>query len=178
MKYCLRCKNECNDDARFCVKCGKPFNPDEPVLRKKKVPVQPEAVAEPVQPVAEKAPQAAVPEGDPQAEAQGAPQVPTYQPPPRYIPPQMNNGEEPVSVGKWILYRLIQLVPIAYLIMLFVWAFGNAENTTFRNWARAELILYGILVVLCIIIIVLAVVFAVGAGSMMSDYDYSAFIHF
>lgn len=85
--------------------------------------------------------------------------------------PRNYNGQAPVSTGKWVGIHLIKWIPvvggIVYLIMLFIWAFGSEnQNETFRNWAKAELIITAILVVIWVIVIV-------AFGTMfISFYDY------
>jgi len=69
------------------------------------------------------------------------------------------NRQVPVSTGKWVGIHLIKWIPvvggIVYLIMLFIWAFGSDnQNETFRNWAKAELIVTSILVVIWVVLIV------------------------
>ena len=52
--------------------------------------------------------------------------------------------EEPVSVGGWIGRSLIPCIPLVgplvYLIMLFIWSGDAKKEQTFRNWAKAQLI--------------------------------------
>ena len=78
-------------------------------------------------------------------------------------------GVTPVSVGGWIGRTLIPCIPlvggIVYLIMLFIWSGDTAKEETFRNWAKAQLIVTAIVLVLGII---LAVVF----GVAMADLAY------
>lgn len=78
-------------------------------------------------------------------------------------------SKEPVSVGGWIGRSLIPFIPlvggIVYLIMLFIWSGDTAKEETFRNWAKAQLIVTAITLVLGII---LAVVF----GIAMADLAY------
>jgi hypothetical protein len=66
----------------------------------------------------------------------------------------------PVSVGGWIGRSLIPCIPvvgwIVYLIMLFIWTGDKTKEETFRNWAKAQLIVMAVVIVL---VIVLAVVF-------------------
>lgn len=89
--------------------------------------------------------------------------------PPTYMPPEgycEQKEEQHVSTGKWLLYQLIPIIPVVgwiiYLVMLFVWSFGNnAKNNTFRNWARSNLILVGISLVVWIFIIALLAVFSI-----------------
>ena len=45
-----------------------------------------------------------------------------------------------VSVGEWMITKLILCVPFVGLIMLFVWAFGGGTSISKQNWAKAELI--------------------------------------
>jgi hypothetical protein len=56
-----------------------------------------------------------------------------------------------VSVGEWIITILITAIPLVGLIMLFVWAFGDAAPPSKKNWAIATLIWYAIIIVLSII---------------------------
>ena len=44
---------------------------------------------------------------------------------------------------------------IVYLIMLFVWSGDVRKEDTFRNWAKSQLIIMAVVLVLCIILAVL-----------------------
>ena len=46
---------------------------------------------------------------------------------------------------------------IVYLIMLFVWSGDTKKEDTFRNWAKAQLIVMAIVLVLVIIGVILGV---------------------
>ena len=69
--------------------------------------------------------------------------------------------KEPITVGGWIGRMLIPFIPLAgslvYLIMLFVWSGDTKKEDSFRNWAKAQLILMAIVLVLVIIGIILCV---------------------
>ena len=60
----------------------------------------------------------------------------------------VNQGENPVSVGDWILTILITAIPLVGFVMLFVWAFGGNAPQSKANWAKASLIWLVIVAVL------------------------------
>lgn len=74
---------------------------------------------------------------------------------PAYTPQET---KEPVSIGGWIGRSLIPYIPfvggIIYLIMLFIWTGDTKKEDTFRNWAKAQLIVMAVVIVLTIIIVV------------------------
>jgi len=45
-----------------------------------------------------------------------------------------------VTVGEWIITYLILAIPIAGLVMLFVWAFSGNEKPSKENWAKGMLL--------------------------------------
>ena len=78
--------------------------------------------------------------------------------------------KESVSVGGWIGRTLIPCIPlvggIVYLIMLFIWSGDKKKEDTFRNWAKAQLIVMAIVLALTI------VVAAVFGASIISMLEY------
>ena len=80
--------------------------------------------------------------------------------------------KEPVSIGGWIGRSLIPCIPLVgglvYLIMLFIWSGDTKKEDTFRNWAKAQLIVMAVVVVLTIIV---AVVF----GAALSEIANSMY---
>ena len=72
-----------------------------------------------------------------------------------------NSAKEPISVGGWIGRSLIPLIPlvggIVYLVMLFLWSGDTSKEDTFRNWAKAQLIVMAVVLVLSIIGIILGI---------------------
>ena len=69
---------------------------------------------------------------------------------------QLNNkaDDEPVSVGMWLGIFLINLIGcLVYIILMFVWAFGNNTKKSLKNFARAQLII--LLIAACILVLVL-----------------------
>ena len=76
-----------------------------------------------------------------------------------YVPQQT---KQPISIGGWIGRSLISCIPLVgplvYLIMLFVWAGDTAKEDSFRNWAKAQLIIMGIVVGLSLLIVLFAAI--------------------
>lgn len=54
-------------------------------------------------------------------------------------------AENSMTFLHWIVILLLPYIPIigtfAYVILLFVWAFGRTASTTRKNWARATLVM-------------------------------------
>ena len=78
-----------------------------------------------------------------------------------YIPQQT---KQPISIGGWIGRSLISCIPLVgplvYLIMLFVWAGDTTKEDSFRNWAKAQLIIMGIVVGLSLLVMLFAAIIA------------------
>lgn len=73
-------------------------------------------------------------------------------------------AKEPISVGGWIGRSLIPLIPlvggIVYFIMLCIWCGDTHKEDTFRNWAKAQLIVMAIVIVLSILGVICFAAFA------------------
>ena len=69
------------------------------------------------------------------------------------------NQDEHVSVGQWIGYFLLNFIPcvgpLVYLVMLFVWAFGDTPKKSLKTFAKAQLIMMLIGVALAIVVIII-----------------------
>ncbi len=76
------------------------------------------------------------------------------------------NEDEHVSVPMWIGIFLINIIPcvgpLIYIVMLFVWAFGNNNKTSLKNFAKAQLIVA--LAVICLAIVALLFVSILNIG--------------
>lgn len=72
--------------------------------------------------------------------------------------------EEPVSFKNWLLTLALPILllffpipfigPIAYIVILFIWAFSNNTNPNKKNWARANLVVTVVVIILSIIFVV------------------------
>lgn len=67
--------------------------------------------------------------------------------------------EEPISVKDWLIMFLILLIPIANIVMVFVWAFSKEEKKSKSNFFKAYLIYAGICIVISLIL--WAIIFAI-----------------
>lgn len=69
-----------------------------------------------------------------------------------------------MSLKEWIIAVLITSIPLAGIIMLFVWAFSSSDiNENKKNWAKAVLIiqLIGIALVVLVYAVLIGFAFAV-----------------
>lgn len=61
-------------------------------------------------------------------------QSPNYQQ--NYSTPQGNN--EHMTVGNWIVTYLLMLIPVANIVLMFVWAFSSDTKRSKKTWAQAS----------------------------------------
>ncbi|WP_110928943.1 hypothetical protein [Bacillus massiliglaciei] len=80
-----------------------------------------------------------------------------------YVQPQ---NERVLSLKDWIITCILLVIPVVNIIMLFIWAFSGDTNLNKKNYARAQLIIAGALIVLYFLFVVL--IFGVMFG--LSDY--------
>jgi len=83
-------------------------------------------------------------------------------------PLDLNERKAPeMSVSDWLITFLITAIPLVNIVMLFVWAFGNDNNQTRRNWAKANLIMILIFIALyTIFFMVFGAAMLAGMGGM------------
>jgi hypothetical protein len=116
--FCPTCGKQLADNAKFCDSCGSVLNQasQQGYASPQPPPVQPTYVAPPVI---------------------------VQQPQAAYYPPQQPAGSsltEPMSVGAYIGFYLLMCIPLANIILLFVWAFGSDVNINRKNLSRTLLI--------------------------------------
>lgn len=134
MKRCVKCGEMLEDTAKFCRKCG----------------VRCDAVGG----------ESGMGNG-----YAGAQQM-NYPP---YAAPQNGSGY-PVSVGGWIgrslILSIIACIPIvgtiAYIVLLAVWSGDVSKEQTFRNWAKAQIVVF--LIMLGIVLLIFIIMMALGIG--------------
>ena len=75
-----------------------------------------------------------------------------------------------MSVKNWVITLLLQCLPIVNIVMLFIWAFGNAKFEARKNYAKAMLIMMAISLVLSIILGMLLSFSLAGVSDSMMYY--------
>lgn len=71
-----------------------------------------------------------------------------------------------ITLWDWIITIFITMIPVVGQIMLFVWAFSSGVNPSKANWARANLIWFGIAIILATIAMA---IFGIAATSFMNS---------
>jgi uncharacterized membrane protein YvbJ len=63
--------------------------------------------------------------------------------------------DKPISLGHWMLCMILPFIPVLgvylYPILLVFWSFNRNTSKSKKNWARASLIMYIILVIIFIL---------------------------
>jgi len=77
-------------------------------------------------------------------------------------------GDQTVTVGEWFVTWLIMLIPIANIVMMFVWAFGSGTKPSKANFFKFALILLAISIVLGILLSIAGVL----TFNAFGDYYY------
>ena len=154
--FCENCGEQMAENALTCPKCGAAARPARPAVEQPayRPPVQQQNTPTvPIPPV--------------QQYSQPVYAQPYFQAP---VMPPVNTANEHVSVGGWVGIFCINLIPVLgwliYLILLFVWAFGDTKKKTLKNFAKATLIGMLIMIILGIAVVVIAAI----AGVSLTDY--------
>ena len=104
-------------------------------------------------------------------------QAQPYQQPNYVQPPAASTEDEHMTVGGWIGVFCINLIPcvgsLVYIIMMFVWAFGSTPKKSLKTFAKAQLLMMAIAIVLLIILLI--ILFAAGAFATHSAYSYYSY---
>ena len=64
---------------------------------------------------------------------------------------------QPMTLKDWIITDLLLLIPIANLVLVFVWAFGSDVNRSKKTYFQAQLIFVAIILGIYIIIAILVI---------------------
>ncbi len=138
VKKCTQCSQILSDDTKFCFKCG--GGNYEPVI---------ESGGDYQQPTYQQ------PSQQPQPQQSYYTQQPAYQQPAAYQTTttyQQSSGDRPVSIGMYILFFILSAIPLVNLIFAIVVAASSGFQKSYRNLAKAWLILLVIGIVLSIVL--------------------------
>lgn len=158
---CSKCHSENPDNSTFCRECGNKLT-ESVNLRKDNFDQAPQ------NPYVGNAPVGGNPfengnnyQNAPQANPYPSQSYPQYQAQtiPQNIPYYTNMDmpqDEHVSVGEWIGLWCLNLIPVVgsiiFLVLLFVWAFGDTPKKSLKTYSRAQLLMLLIVLVLTIIL--------------------------
>lgn len=168
MAFCNNCGTQLEGQEKFCHNCGAEITPKEKEPEKK----EPVPAKEEEKPIGWKE----SPENQYQQEQTARTQENRYQQqqPQQNYYRQPNYGaaayDSPLSVGQFILMFILLSIPIANIVLLFVWAFGGDVNINKRNYARAVLILMLIGISLTIVITIAFISFF---SQIAGSYSYN-----
>ena len=177
MKQCPYCGSELNDEARFCVECGKLLSEDTPVVTAPvETPVEAPAAESAEAPV--EAPAASVPEA-PAEPVIAAPAEPVIAAPvavpakPKEEAPadmpvitQVPSKKQMLSTFQYVALSLLYSLPVIGLVFLFIFGAGHPRNGSLKRFSAALLILR---LLFWILVLALLIVAMVKNGRLLSD---------
>lgn len=83
-------------------------------------------------------------------------------------------AEKEVSFKNWIGTMLLPVIPVigifVYLVMLFVWAFGNETPKSKKNWARATLVVLAISILVVVVFMTSAITDFMNSGMTVEQF--------
>ena len=92
-------------------------------------------------------------------------------------PAAQGTPTQAVSVGEWVLILLMPLIPcvgwLVWLVMMFVWGFGDNVKPSKKNYARASLIIALVALVLILAFVLISAVAGVTISHLVEELPYS-----
>ena len=61
----------------------------------------------------------------------------------------------PLTVGDWIVTKLVLLIPLVGFVMLFVWAFSSDTHPSKKTFCQSSLIILGCMMALATVLLIL-----------------------
>ena len=170
MKECPYCGSELNDDARFCVECGKPLPAEVPAEDAIPEPICTSEPAEPAEPPAAPVESAepaepAAPVVAPAAPA-AAPVAPVAASEDAPVITQVPSKKQLLSTFQYVVLKLLYGLPVIGLIFLFVFGAGHPKNGSLKRFSAAMLILR---LLFWIVVLALLIVAMVKNGRLLSN---------
>ena len=63
----------------------------------------------------------------------------------------LNLNNQPMTLKDWIITYLLLLIPIANIVLMFIWAFGKDVNQSKKTYFQAQLIILAVVFVLYVL---------------------------
>ena len=85
------------------------------------------------------------------------------------------NNKQPypvVTPGEWVLTLILLSIPYINIVLLIVWAVSGSTNPNKKNFAKAYLIILGVVMILSILFFLGTVVFGVGMVGLGAGMTY------
>lgn len=167
---CGKCRTENPDGSLFCLECGASLENKVNLDKGTTPPSDPFAQGNPYEQgntmqnssgayIPQQTFQGQYPQQNPYPQQSPYPQQqesPYRQPMVNY-PVLPNNDDEHMTaldwIGRWAINLIPMVGPIIYIVMLFVWAFGDTRKKSLRTYAQAQLILCALGIALCLFIL-------------------------
>ncbi len=89
-----------------------------------------------------------------------------------YVSDTGYNSDEHVSTMGWIGRWLLMCIPIVNVVMLFVWAFGGTNKRSLKTWARAQLLLVLIGIIIAVIAAIVMTALGVNINGVFNNIRY------
>lgn len=87
---------------------------------------------------------------------------------------EIEGNEKPISFGNWIGTMLLPFIPFIgvfiYIVMMFVWAFSSDAPKSKKNWARANLIMIIVSIILLVAMFSSAMMEIMNSGLNIEEY--------
>ena len=145
--FCENCNEKIPDGSQFCTHCGTKQTGNLAAT-------QSGAVGQSYQP----------------AERISSPPVQNTKRPVYTQQPHQNSGDlDLITMGQYLIMFLIMAIPIAGIVMLFIWSFGGDTGPNKKNFARAYLVM---MLIALGVAIIMSIVMAIFAAAMMSTLYY------
>ena len=138
MVFCPNCGTRLTEDTQVCQNCGTNIydvNQDQPQSFTQQSFLSSPPSSPPPQPQPP-------PPTYTHIQQQYHPIQQSYIPPPPPVYPQQPYMTQwpPMTIGNWMATQLLMLIPIANIILVFVWAFGSNVNPSKKTYFQAQLI--------------------------------------
>ncbi len=75
---------------------------------------------------------------------------------------------QPMSVKDWLVTLIVLALPLINIVMMLVWAFSGTGNLNRRNYCRAALLIFAVILGLSICVTLLSLLVGLVAGGTLA----------